>query len=168
MQRSLQKLIINNKNTIMKNTISQLIYPEKNESSVFNDIKGWHVAIRTTEYEKFINWYEEILDFRLIKEFNAGEMQLALIAPPCDNNFIIEVLGVKENTNTHTTEIKYGYDHVCYNVTNLDATINDLISRGIEIIRTFEVPIIGKRVAFINDPFGNKIEFAEELKNNIK
>lgn len=149
---------------IMKNSISPLIYPDTKEASVFRDIKGWHIAIRTTKYNEMITWYEKNLDFRMVKEFNAGEMQLALIAPPGDNNFIIEVLGVKNDEGSPPSEIKSGYDHLCFNVTDLDATMKALKHRGIEIVRTFEVPVIGKRVAFITDPFGNKIEFAEALK----
>ncbi len=150
--------------TIMENSISPLSYSKKNEDSVFTDIKGWHIAIRTTAYKEFIAWYEKNLDFRLVKEFSAGEMQLALIAPPGDNNFILEVLGVKNNEDSYSSELKSGYDHLCFNVADLDATMEALKHRDIEIVRTFEVPVIGKRVAFINDPFGNKIEFAEALK----
>lgn len=145
----------------MENSISPLAYPEKNRTSDFNDLKGWHVAIRTTEYQKLISWYLKNLDFRLVKEFNAGEMQLALIAPPGDNNFILEVLGIKDDQE-YSSEVKVGYDHICFNVSNLDALLNALKLRDIQIVRTFEVPVIGKRVAFINDPFGNKIEFCEE------
>ena len=145
----------------MENSISTLAYPETNETSLLKDIKGWHVAIRTSEYKELINWYQQNLDFRLVKEFNAGEMKLAFIAPPGDNNFILEILGVNENDSS--SEVKGGYDHLCFSVANLDKTMESLKSRDIEIVRTFEVPIIGKRVAFINDPFGNKIEFAEEL-----
>ena len=148
---------------MMENSISPLAYPEKNETSVFHDIKGWHIAIRTTEYQEFIAWYRKNLDFRLVKEFNAGEMPIALIAPPGDNHFILEVLGMKDDQKS-TSEIKVGYDHLCFNVADLEATMNALKLRGIGIVRSFEVPVIGKRVAFINDPFGNKIEFSEDLK----
>ncbi|GAA5024123.1 hypothetical protein GCM10011506_07510 [Marivirga lumbricoides] len=147
----------------MENSISTLTYPTKNETSVFHDLRGWHIAIRTTAYTAFIAWYQKNLDFRLVKEFTAGEMQLALIAPPGDNNFILEVLGVKDHQES-LSEVKLGYDHLCFNVDNLEATMSALKLRDIEIVRTFEVPVIGKRVAFINDPFGNKIEFSEELK----
>lgn len=148
----------------MKNSISLLNFPEKKESSAFKDIKGWHVAIRTTKYKKLINWYEENLDFRIIQEFTSGEMKLALIAPPNDNNFLIEVLGVEEKKDSINTEVTSGYDHLCFSVDNLDSTIEALKKRNIAIDRTFLAPAIGKRVAFITDPFGNKIEFAEEIK----
>ncbi len=146
----------------MENKISPITYPEKNKTSEFKDMKGWHVAIRTTEYQELIVWYQKNLDFRLIKEFKAGEMRLALIAPPGDNNFILEVLGINDDPE-FSSEVKVGYDHICFNVANLDAILHALKLRDIEIVRTFEVPVIGKRVAFINDPFGNKIEFCEEL-----
>lgn len=149
----------------MKNLISPINFPEKKDNSLFKDMKGWHVAIRTTHYHELIKWYEQNLDFRLVQEFNSGEMQLALIAPPGDNNFLVEVLGVKYVEVSEKSEIKSGYDHLCFMVDDLEHTINSLQQRNIEIDMTFPAPAIGKRVAFITDPFGNRLEFAEELKS---
>lgn len=149
----------------MKNSITPLNFPTKNCNSLFKDMKGWHVAIRTTKYEELIKWYEQNLDFRLIKEFTSGEMKLALIAPPGDNSFLIEVLGVKENEDFKQQEVKSGFDHLCFNVDDLDKTMQALKHRNISIEMTFPAPAIGKRVAFIIDPFGNKLEFSEELKS---
>lgn len=148
----------------MKTSSTPLNFPVKKENSVFKDMKGWHLAIRTTQYEDLIKWYEENLDFRLIKEFTSGEMKLALIAPPGDNNFLIEILGVTENEGFKNQEVVSGYDHLCFSVDDLEHTINALKKRNITIEMTFPAPAIGKRVAFITDPFGNKLEFAEELK----
>ncbi|WP_116125610.1 VOC family protein [Lewinella sp. IMCC34183] len=147
----------------MNNLISTLDYPERDESSVFQDVKGWHVAIRTTHFEGLIAWYQDKLDFRMVKAFTAGEMQLALIAPPGDNDFLLEVLGVT-GSEVSSSKVNEGYDHVCFSVANLEETMAALKLRNIKIDRSFEVPVIGKRVAFISDPFGNTIEFAEALR----
>ncbi len=148
----------------MQNQISPLTYSDKNYVSQFKDIKAGHVAIRTTEYNSLIKWYREKLDFRLVREWTVGEMQLAFIALPNDNSFMIEILGIKETEQLSSVEAKLGYDHLCFNVENLDKTVQELQSRNIEIVRSFIMPIIGKRVAFIADPFGNKIELCEDIK----
>lgn len=148
----------------MNNSTAHINYPEKKENSVFNDLKAWHLAIRTTKYEELINWYLENLDFRIVKEFTSGEMKLALIAPPTDNSFLIEVLGVNEKNVSEKLEVKTGYHHLCFNVDDLDKTIAALKERNIVIERSFDAPAIGKKVAFISDPFGNIIEFAAIVK----
>lgn len=148
----------------MNNSTTPINFPDKKENSLFNDMKGWHIAIRTTKYEELIKWYEQNLNFRLVKEFTSGDMKLALIAPPNDNNFLIEVLGVNENNDFEKAEVKSGYHHLCFNVDDLDKTIDALKQRNIVIERSFDAPAIGKKVAFISDPFGNIIEFAATIK----
>jgi lactoylglutathione lyase len=141
-----------------------LKFSEKNAESDFSDFKAGHVGIRTTEYKDLLKWYKENLDFRVIYEWIVGELQLAFIAPPNDNSFIIEVIGEKSSENSMGSGVKFGYDHLSFNVENLDTTIEHLKIRNININRSFSVPAIGKRVAFIADPFGNIIEFCEDIK----
>lgn len=148
----------------MENDIIPLTFSDKNTVSQFRDLKAGHIAIRTTEYEALIKWYQEKLDFRIIREWIVGEMQLAFIAPANDNDFLIEILGIKNNEISTKPEPHLGYDHLCFNVQNLDVTLQELIERNVEIVRTFNVPPIGKRVAFIVDLDGNKIEFCQDIK----
>lgn len=147
----------------MDNQISPLEFSETNSSSQFSDIRAGHLAIRTTEYNALIKWYAEKLDFRLIREWTVGKMQLAFLALPSDNSFLIEILGIENAEQSNDPEVKPGYDHLCFNVENLDKTVEELKKRNVEIARSFNVPAIGKRVAFIADPFGNKIEFCEDI-----
>ncbi|WP_269236095.1 VOC family protein [Flavobacterium flavigenum] len=148
----------------MEEQITSLTFSRKNSESPFNDFKAGHYSIRTTEYQSLINWYKEKLDFRLIKEWTSGEMQLAFMALPNDDSFLLEILGVKNIEQETYTENKAGYDHICFNVMDLNLTIEELNKRKINILRSFKAPAIGKRVAFILDPFGNKIEFCEDIK----
>lgn len=147
----------------MDNQITSLVFSEKNTRSKFSDIKAGHVGIRTAKYNEILKWYEEILDFRIIRKWTVGEIQLAFIAPPNDNDFIIEIISYDSNEKFNKEEVKSGYNHLCFNVENLDKTIEELNKRNISITRNFSVPAIGKRVAFINDPFGNSIEFCEDI-----
>jgi lactoylglutathione lyase len=147
----------------MENQITPLTFPKKNTASVFSDLKAGHVGIRTTKYDEILQWYTENLDFRIIHKWNVGDIQLAFIAPPHDNNFIIEII-CYDSTEKANTEEKSGYNHLSFNVDNLDQTIEHLTKKNITIDRSFSVPAIGLRVAFITDPFGNTIEFCDELK----
>lgn len=148
----------------MENEISRLTYLDKNSNSQFRDIKAGHVGIRTTKYSEIIKWYEENLDFRIIKKWTVGNIQLAFIAPPNDNDFIIEIICYDSNEKTNDDEIKSGFNHLSFSVQNLDETIIELTKRKIPIVRSFSVPEISLRVAFISDTFGNTIEFCEDIK----
>lgn len=147
----------------MENQITPLTFPEKNTASVFSDLKAGHVGIRTTKYDEILQWYTENLNFRIIRKWNVGDIKLAFIAPPNDNDFIIEII-CYDSTEKERTEEKSGYNHLSFSVNNLDQTIEHLTKKNITINRSFSVPAIGLRVAFIADPFGNTIEFCDELK----
>jgi catechol 2,3-dioxygenase-like lactoylglutathione lyase family enzyme len=148
----------------MLNQSNGISLPEINSKSDFRDLRAGHLAIKTSDYLAMIKWYIEKLDFRIVYEWIVGDLQLALIAPATDNNFMIEILGFKDDERLDNSAKASGYDHICFNVDNLDKTIEDLKVRNIEITRCFSVPQINKRVAFIMDPFGNTIEFCEDLK----
>jgi lactoylglutathione lyase len=146
--------------------MGKITFPEKNTMSTLSNIKAGHIGILTSEYDAIIKWYREKLDFRLVHEWTSDEfkMQLAFLAPSNDNNFVIEIFGYNKPEAVDNAEVRYGYNHICFNVDNLDQTIDELQKRNISIVRSFSVPAIGKRVAFIADPFGNTIEFSEELR----
>lgn len=140
-----------------------LVFPKRNTQSEFSDMKASHTAIRTAQYDTLIQWYIEKLDFRLVKEFQAGSMKIAFIAPASSDTFMIEILGIEPSE--HSIEIgELGYDHLCFAVENLANTIEKLQQRSIDIVRKFDMPVIGKRIAFIADPMGNKIEFCEDIE----
>ena len=81
----------------MDNQIIALAFSEENTHSKFSDIKARHVGIRTAKYIEILKWYEEILDFRIIRKWIVGEIQRAFIAPPNDDDFIIEII----SNNSH-------------------------------------------------------------------
>lgn len=147
----------------MENQITPLTFPEKNTASVFSDLKAGHVGIRTTKYDEILQWYTENLDFRIIHKWTVGDIKLAFIAPPNDDDFMIEII-CYDSSEKGSTEEKSGYNHLSFSVSNLDQTIEHLTKKNIAINRSFSVPAIGLRVAFIADPFGNTIEFCDKLK----
>jgi hypothetical protein len=57
-----------------------------------------------------------------------------------------------------------GYIHLCLRVEDLDGTLAELETRGVEIFaQPFDVEPIGQRLAMINYDSGNVIELAQAV-----
>lgn len=125
--------------------MKKLTFPEKNTVSTLSDIKAGHVGILTFEYDAIINWYKEKLDFRVVHEWTNDEvkMRLAFLAPPNDDNFMIEFFGYNKTEAVGNADVKPGYNHICFNVEDLDHTMDELHKRNISIVRSFSVPRSG-------------------------
>ena len=55
-----------------------------------------------------------------------------------------------------------GFHHFCLNVASIDETVAELRRRGVTIVtEPFELPLIGRRLAFLADPWGSLIELAQ-------
>jgi catechol 2,3-dioxygenase-like lactoylglutathione lyase family enzyme len=145
--------------------------PTKNPESVFNSMKGAHVALRVPDYEETKKWYREKLDFRVVHEWPFGDLQLAYLAPANDDNFWIELLaGGNPEPKANYADLNEslhpsGYHHICMDVANVDETLAELHKRGVVILGdAFDLPVIGKRLGFFSDLWGNVIELAAVLK----
>jgi lactoylglutathione lyase/glyoxylase I family protein len=144
--------------------------PPVNTNSPFASMKGHHVAVRVPSFEAAIAWYTQKLDFRVVHEWPYTDQKLAYIAPPNDNDFFIEILGdgnpppiPKPVYSDLGDSLRLaGYHHFCINVDDMERTVAELRRRGVEIVTgPFELPVIGRKLAFIADPFGNLIELAQ-------
>ncbi|GBD49807.1 VOC family protein [Methylopila sp. Yamaguchi] len=148
------------------------IPPAKNDASIFADMRGHHVAVRTPNLAEAKAFYVGKLDFRIVAEWDYADEQLAYLAPATDDRFYIEVLGggdpepreVRPYTDLGDS-LKYrGYHHFCMNVDSVEETVEKLRSRGVTIVtEPFVLPAISRKLAFFADPFGNLIELAEVL-----
>jgi len=151
----------------MKTTLT---IPAANTNSPFASMKGNHVALRVPDLETSKNWFVEKLDFRVIHEWPFGDLQLAYLAPANDDNFWVEILGggtpgeqpnyADLNESLHPA----GYHHFCINIDDMDATLAELRKRGVTIVaEPFELDVIGRRLAFIADPWGNLVELVQMM-----
>lgn len=144
--------------------------PAKNTESTLKNLKGSHVALRVPDFEKSKKWYMEKLDFRLIHEWPFGDLQLAYLAPANDDNFWIELLaGANPKPQKGYADLDEslhpaGYHHFCMDVDSVDETLDELRKRDVKIVgEPFDLPVIGKRLAFFADIDGNLIEIAQQL-----
>jgi lactoylglutathione lyase/glyoxylase I family protein len=150
--------------------MTTLQVPATNTKSSFTDMKGSHVALRVPDYEAGKQWFVDKLDFRVIHEWPFGNLQLAYVAPPNDDHFWVEILGggtpgpQPEHADLNESLHDAGYHHFCIDVKSVDATVAELRRRGVTIVgEAFNLPAIGRRLAFFADPWGNLIELAEPL-----
>jgi lactoylglutathione lyase/glyoxylase I family protein len=148
--------------------------PLKNFSSPLASIQGNHVGVRVPDFEAAKRWYVEKLDFRVVQEWSSAErhLQFAYVAPATDDSFFVEILGGGTQTpgsgySDYDSSLKPadGYHHFCLSVENMDEILAELRRRGVTIVREpFDLEVIGYRLAFISDPWGNMIEFAQLLR----
>jgi lactoylglutathione lyase/glyoxylase I family protein len=94
------------------------------------------------------------------------------MAPATDDGFFIELLGggqpgpiPKPVYQDLGDSLRLaGFHHFCLNVDSIDQTLAELRRRNVTIVtEPFELPVIGRRLAFLADPWGNLIELAQVL-----
>lgn len=144
--------------------------PARNTASAFAAMRGHHVALRVPDFAVAKAFYVEKLDFRVVHEWPFADEELAYLAPANDDNFMIEILGGGDPLPLPAPAYKdladslhySGLHHFCINVTDIEATVSELRSRGVTIVtEPFQLDAISRKLAFFADPFGNLIELAE-------
>ena len=152
--------------------MSVISIPPRKPSSPLASMRGHHVGIRVRDLEASKNWFIEKLDFRVVQSWQFEDLRLAYLAPPDDDGFMIELVGDGLREPVHKPIWKdlgdslgmAGHHHLCFNVGNVDTVVAELRMRGVHIVaEPFELPVIGRRLAFFADPFGNLFELAEVL-----
>lgn len=152
--------------------MSAVTLPARNAASAFADMRGHHVGLRVADFAATRDWYVEKLDFRVVHEWRYADEELAYLAPPNDDGFLIEILGGGDPLPLPAPgyaglgdSLRHaGLHHFCINVADIAATVATLRARGVTIVaEPFQLDAIGRRLAFFADPAGNLIELAEVL-----
>ena len=126
-----------------------------------------HIAMRVVDYDGTVAWYREKLDFELDQEWPFGDMRLAYMH---NGSAKIEILGgsiaePQEQVDSLEPTLRHeGLNHFCLRVDDLDLTLAELEARGVpQLGEPFVVEEIGRRLAFVKDNSGNRIEFSGPL-----
>ena len=121
-----------------------------------------HTMVRVTDPERSRSFYEA-LGFRFSREMDIarnGELEAT-------NYFFSigdseNVLELTFNHDGRTYEIGTAYGHIAIGVDDLDATLAELETQGIEPERPpYEVVAGGSRICFVRDPDDYRIELIE-------
>jgi lactoylglutathione lyase/glyoxylase I family protein len=129
---------------------------------------GQHVGLRVPDFEASKVWFVDKLDFRVVQEWDCGELRLAYLAPAANDGLLIKILGGGSPTERpNYTDLgaslyEAGYHHTCFEVASVDEALAELRRREVTVIaEAFYVEAIGRRVAFFADPWGNLFAIAE-------
>ena len=104
--------------------------------------RGHHVAVRVQDFEVAKRWYMEKLDARVVHEWPYADEQLAYLALPNDDHFMVELLGGGDPAPSDAPSYRdlgeslshAGYHHFCISVADIEATVAELKTRGVAIV----------------------------------
>lgn len=144
--------------------------PKPNPDSPFASMRGHHTGIRYPDFEAARSFWVDKLDWRVLQTWPYGELTLAYVSPPNQDDFHLEILagpGATPQTvygDVDASLVANGFNHVCLSVDSVDETLELFRSRGVDIVNPpFEIDDISARLAFFRDPFGNMFELTERL-----
>ena len=136
--------------------------------SPFSSMRGHHTGIRYPDFEAARAFWVDTLEWRVLQTWPYGELTLAYVMPPNQDDFHLEILAGPGATaqpqypDVDASLVVHGYNHVCLSVDSVDDTLDELRKRGVEIVNPpFEIDDISARLAFFRDPWGNMIELSE-------
>ena len=129
-----------------------------------NFLKGvHHIAIICSNYEKSKEFYTQILELTIIREVYREQRQSYKLDLALNDEYIIELFSFPNPPHRSSRPESCGLRHLAFSVNNLDESVANLKSKGIELepIRTDE--FTQKRFTFFNDPDGLPIELYESV-----
>ena len=145
-------------------------YPAKNTTSPLASMKPDHLALRVPDFKASRDWLVEMFDFRVVHQWPFGDLKLAYLAPPADDNFLIELIGGALDTpRTKHADLgaslaEGGSHHLCFAVEDTVKTLEELRSRGVTVVaEPFVVEDINRLLAFVSDPWDNLYELSQEI-----
>ena len=144
--------------------------PPANPSSPFASMRGHHTAIRYPDFESARSFWVDVMDWRVLQTWPYGELTLAYVMPPNQDDFHLEILagpGAAPQTvyaDVDASLAQSGFNHVCLSVESVDDTLAVLRERGVDVVNPpFEIDDISARLAFFRDPWGNMFELSERI-----
>ena len=110
-----------------------------------------HLHIKTKDPEKTAKFYVDTFGAKILSKSPRGGYRLDLLGLD---------LNVTDFLTDQTREQKYGMEHIAIDTDELDALVERLKARGINILEQTVVSG-GRRVCFFEGPDGVQLEFIE-------
>ena len=126
------------------------------------NIKGiHHVAILTNEYERSKAFYTKVLGFVIVKETYREERKSYKLDLAINEQYQVELFSFPEYKERASFPEQKGLRHLAFSVDNIEQSVAELITKGVEVqgIRVDE--ITNKKFCFFYDPNGQPLELYE-------
>lgn len=153
--------------------MSNFTMPPKNPNAPFATFRASHFCVRVPDYQEARQWFIEKLDFRVVHEWHEPmlNVDMGYLAAANDDRCVIEIVGGNNPAISERAAADFpgsfattGFHHFCFTVPSVDKTVKDLRARGVAIsAEPFEAEVIGRKLAFFTDPWGNLFELEEVL-----
>lgn len=124
--------------------------------------KVHHIAIICSDYKKSLDFYKNVLGFKVLSENYREERQSYKTDLALNDDYVIELFSFPNPPKRLTNPVATGLRHVAFEVDNLDESVKELDRLNIihENIRIDE--FTSKRFLFLKDPDGLPIELYEK------
>ncbi len=129
-------------------------------------MKYLHTMLRTGDLDRAIDFYVNVLGFREVrrKDYPDGKFTLAFLQAPGDSGDDGPMLELTYNWGVDEYDLGSGYGHVAYRVESIDEIGKALEKAGLNFSwGPGRTPDGRKKMAFIDDPDGYKIELIDPL-----
>ena len=120
-----------------------------------------HIAILTDDYNKSKAFYTEILGFEIILETYREARQSYKLDLAINGQYQIELFSFPEFKERNSFPESKGLRHLAFEVEDVDASVIELRSKGVDVQDVRIDEITGKRFAFFYDPNGQPLEVYE-------
>ena len=123
--------------------------------------KVHHIAVICSDYQRSLDFYTQVLGFRILAEHYRKERQSYKTDLALGDKYVIELFSFPSPPRRATHPEATGLRHLAFEVENLEGEVRELNRLGIahEEVRTDE--FTGKRFLFLQDPDGLPIELHE-------
>jgi len=156
------------KGTSSKDSSSKDSSPKPNPLAL---MRADHIMISTADYKGTVEWYNSILGFEVVREWDIEGYPDVDVGYIAANGFMIEVVGTakefqaeKVAPDVFTAMSDRGYVHLAFTSADVDAVAAELIRRGVELeLPPTDFDAAGVRLLFIRDNNGNLIEIVTPL-----
>jgi catechol 2,3-dioxygenase-like lactoylglutathione lyase family enzyme len=122
-----------------------------------------HIAVNTKDINESIQFYQDIMGFRLHSQADMGDC--VLVYMQVSEHTFIELFDLKGGCRDgETPEMQAGLKHIAFDVDDIFAWDKFLKEKGIPyVLEMTELHPIGKRVLLVADPNGVVVELCADL-----
>jgi glyoxylase I family protein len=120
-----------------------------------------HIAILTDDYERSKTFYTEVLGFKILAETYREERKSYKLDLTINGQYQIELFSFPDFKERASFPEQKGLRHLAFAVENIEASVDELVSKGVDVqgIRVDE--LTNKKFCFFYDPNGQPLELYE-------